>query len=143
MFIDGARRGGGRLWDGEGGTGVQCEFLGAAGLWVGAGSSGKQVTCFQASPGPPLMPRPLTLIPAPRVPPRPPPPPASDADEDGLVSRRDFPSFIFHMASADVRSVSSMAEASAASAAAAAAAAAAKPHIILPPRMGGSGPGDM
>lgn len=62
---------------------------------------------------------------------------ASDSDDDGLVGRNEFSSFIFHMASADVRSVSSFAEASAP------APASAKPHIVLPPRMGGSGPGDM
>lgn len=46
---------------------------------------------------------------------------ASDTDKDHLVGRGEFASFIYHMASADLRSVSSFVEA--------------QPRIIVPPRM--------
>ncbi|GBF90261.1 hypothetical protein Rsub_03394 [Raphidocelis subcapitata] len=54
---------------------------------------------------------------------------ASDTDADHLIARSEFPSFIFHMASADLRSVSSMATPAPPAV-----------QIILPPRMAGPGP---
>lgn len=76
-----------------------------------------------------LLSPPLSPPPPPLPPPNPPARAASDTDADHLISRAEFPSFIFHMASADLRSVSSMATPAGPGA-----------QVILPPRMTGPGP---
>ena len=67
---------------------------------------------------------------------------ASDTDDDGLVSRDEFPAFVFKMASANARSVSAFAtgsgSAGGSSGGGAEGAVRGEAHIILPPQMGGS-----
>jgi len=107
MFIEGE---GGVEWTGGGGAAASSSLVAASAL-VNSPFNSTQTQPSRTTPPPPPPTHPTrTRTRA-----------ASDTDKDHLVGRGEFASFIYHMASADLRSVSSFVEA--------------QPRIIVPPRM--------